>query len=308
MSILYCCKLKKESKLRTVFIINPKSGTPKYVNRVHYMIRKYFGVNNHDINIIKSRQPGHVKQIAERSAAEGYDMVVAVGGDGTVNETARGLINTDTALGVLPRGSGNGYASNMGLPRRLEPALKVLREPAIRVIDVGKVNEHFFLVSCGLGWEAVIATLFEDSKIRGVLPYPYFAVTTYLQYEPQKITIDSEPGNWHYSGRPMMLTVANMKEYGLGAAIAPKAVDNDGMLDICLIPRKNLLDTAKYTPEFFKSRADMVPGYKRRLATEITITRSLPGNIHVDGTPVPAGEIIKFKILPAALKVAVKAE
>jgi len=292
--------------LRTVFIINPKSGTPKYISRLHYLIRKHLGRNNRNISIYKSRRPEQVYEIASRVAADGCDMVVAVGGDGTVNEAARGLVNTDTALGVLPSGSGNGYAKNMGLPFRLEPALEVIKNPRFRRIDVGQVHDQIFLVSCGIGWEAIIATLFEGSRLRGILPYAHATITTFSQYEPQEIEIYSEPGNWEYHGRPMLFSIANMKEFGVGITIAPDALDDDGLLDICLIPRHSLLNVLKYAPEMFRKNTAEIPGYIRRSAVKINIRRPYPGNIHVDGTPKPAGNEIDIKILPSALKVAVK--
>jgi len=234
--------------------------------------------------------------------------VVAVGGDGTVNEVAKGIVNSDTALGVLPTGSGNGYARNMGLPLRIEKALEVIKNPYFRLIDVGRVNENVFLVSCGVGWEAIIATIFEGSKIRGFLPYAHATLTTFLQYEPQEIEITAEPDNWQYRGRPMLFSIANMREYGVGVTIAPDACEDDGLLDICLIPRHDLLTSVKHAPDILvRKKTTEIPGYIRRLATKLNIKRPFPGNIHIDGTPIPAGNEINIEILPAALKVAVKA-
>ncbi len=296
----------EEEKLRTIFIINPKSGVPKFVSRLHYLIRKHLGVSNREVSVFKSRHPGHVFQIATRAASEGCDMVVAVGGDGTINNIARALINTDTALGVLPTGSGNGFASNIGLPSRLEAALRVIKNPLFRTIDVGRVNDDIFLVSCGIGWEAIIATMFEGYRLRGALPYAHATITTFLQYEPQEIEIISEPGHWEYSGRPMLFSIANMRDYGLGVSIAPEARYDDGLLDICLIPRHTLLNSVKYGPDMFRRKAFDIPGYIRRPTTELTVKRRYQGNIHVDGTPIPAGNEIKIEVIPAALKVAVK--
>ena len=273
---------------------------------MHYLIRKHFGVDNRNISVYKSRRPGHVGEIASRVASEGCEMVVAVGGDGTINDAARGLVNTDTALGVLPTGSGNGYAGNIGLPMRLEPALEVIKNPSIRKIDVGLVNDQIFLVSCGIGIEAVIATLFEGSRIRGLLPYAQATISTFLQYEPQEVEIKAEPGSWEYIGRPMLFSIANMPEYGVGVGIAPDAKDNDGLLDICLIPRQDLLRVIKHTPDMFRKKATDIPGYISRLASKAIIKRHYQGNIHVDGTPVPAGKEINIEILPDALNVAVK--
>ncbi len=235
-------------------------------------------------------------------------MVVAVGGDGTVNMTAQGLVGTETILGVIPTGSGNGFARNVGIPLRLEKALELLKEPDIATIDVGSVDDRIFLVTCGIGWEAVIASVFEGSKVRGIFPYATAAISTFLQYEPQQVEISAEPGGWRYSGRPMMLSVANMKELGVNVTISPEARTDDGLLDICMIPRQDLLGVLKYTPEMFRQRTDTIPGYVRRLATDLIIRRQIPGNIHIDGYPVPSGEEITFKVLPAALRIACNKE
>jgi len=261
------------------------------------------------VSILKSRYPGHPYEIASRAASEGCDIVVAVGGDGTVNETARGLVNTETALGVLPSGSGNGYASNVGLPTRLEKALEIIKNPLFRKIDVGSYEKRVFLVSCGIGWEAIIATLFEDSKIRGLLPYARITLSTFLQYEPQEIEIHAEPGNWQYRGRPMLFSIANMREWGVGVTIAPDASEYDGFLDICLLPRHDLATAVKHAPDLlFLKRATEIPGYISHQATEITIKREFQGNIHLDGTPLPAGNELTIKILPSALKVVLKSD
>lgn len=272
------------------------------------MIRRYFGADNHEIGVIKSRHPGHVRELAERAAADGLDMVVAVGGDGTVNMAAHGLVGSQTVLGVLPTGSGNGFARNAGIPLRFEKALEMLREPEIATIDVGSVDDRIFLVSCGIGWEAVIATVFEGSKIRGIFPYATAAISTFLQYEPQEIELAAEPGGWSYRGRPMLFSVANMREYGVNVTISPEARVDDGLLDVCMIPRHDLLSALKYTPDMFRQRANGIPGYIRRLATEVTIRRPIPGNIHLDGSPVPTGEEITIKILPAALRIVCRKE
>ncbi len=247
-----------------------------------------------------------MREIAARSAENGCDLVVAVGGDGTINEAAQGVLNSETALGVVPTGSGNGFARNVGIPLRLEPALKLISDPSFRNIDVGKIDDHIFLVSCGIGWEAVIATLFQGSRIRGVIPYYTATLSTFLQYEPQEIQITAEPDGWQYSGRPMLFSVANMREYGVGVSIAPKALEDDGLLDVCLIPRHSLLNSVKYSPEMFRQRAWTIPGYVHHLAKRVTVTRPIAGNVHIDGTPIPAGEQIDIEVLKGALKIAVK--
>ena len=215
-------------------------------------------------------------------------------------------MHSETALGVIPAGSGNGFAANLNLPLRTDLAVKLLKEPVYKYIDIGKVDDHIFTCSCGIGWEAVIATLFEGSKIRGPLPYATIAISTFLQFEPQEIEIETEPDGWKYRGRPMLFTIANMSEYAYGATIAPDAKEDDGLLDICILPRHGLLNTVKYTPELFRKRIDTIPGFISRLASKITLHRAIAGNIHVDGTPISAGKDIEIEVLKSSLKVAVK--
>ncbi len=265
-------------------------------------------MDNHEISVIKSHNPDHVRELAEREARNGALMVVAVGGDGTVNMAAQGLIGTETILGVIPTGSGNGFARNVGIPLRLEKALELIKEPDIATIDVGSVDDRIFLVTCGIGWEAVIASVFEGSRVRGIFPYATAAISTFLQYEPQQVEITAEPGGWRYSGRPMMLSIANMRELGVNVTISPEARSDDGLLDICMIPRQDLLGVLKYTPEMFRQRTDTIPGYVRRLATDLVIRRQIAGNIHVDGNPFPSGEEISIKVLPAALRIVCRKE
>lgn len=207
-------------------------------------------------------------------------------------------------MGVIPTGSGNGFARNLGIPLKLRDSLEVIKNPNFKTIDTGKIDEHIFLVSCGLGWEAVIATLFEGSKIRGVVPYATLAVTTFLQYQPQEMIVTSEPGGWTYKGHPMLFSVANMREYGVNVTIAPKADYQDGFLDICILPQHTLKDTLKYTPDMFRKRTDYIPGYIHRKATKIIVSRPIAGNIHLDGTPTPAGHELILEVVPKSLTVA----
>ena len=291
--------------MKTLFIINPRSGTPKLIYRVKDLIYSHLGRSNRSISVVKSRSTAHIQKLARQAVLDGIDMVVAVGGDGTVNSAATQLVNTNTALGVIPAGSGNGFARNMGIPLRLNRAVENVCYPTFKVIDVGKVADNIFLVSCGLGWEALIATQFEESLMRGVIPYATISFSTFLQYEPEEFTISTEPDGWSYTGKPLLCSITNMREYGTGVTIAPHAMYDDGLLDVCLLPRHKLLDALKYTPEMFRQKIDSIPGYIHHVAKQIKVVRAVAGNIHLDGTPVHADKEIILEVLPAALKVAV---
>jgi diacylglycerol kinase (ATP) len=294
--------------LKTLFIINPRSGTPKLVYRVKDLIYSHLGRSNRNISVVTSRSGSHVEKLAREAVLNGVNLVVAVGGDGTVNSTAKQLINTDTALGVIPAGSGNGFARNMSIPLRLSLAVENICYPQYKTIDVGKVGDNIFLVSCGLGWEAMIATQFEESLMRGVIPYATISFSTFLQYEPEEFSIQTEPDGWKYSGKPLLFSVTNMREYGTGVTIAPDAIYDDGLLDICLLPRHKLLDTIKYTPEMFRQNINSIPGYIHHVAKKISVKRTNAGNIHLDGTPVHAEKDLVLEVVPLSLKVAICGE
>lgn len=291
--------------LKTVFIVNPKSGTPKFPIRLHLLIRKYYGESNPNVHVWESKYAGNVRELAEKAVQEGFHIVVAVGGDGTVNEAAQAVVNSPAALGVIPTGSGNGFARNMDIPLRMEKAVATVHSPTFKQIDVGKLNDKYFLVSCGFGWESVIATLFEGSKIRGPLPYAGVALQSFIQYEPQEIIISAQPEDWQYKGRPMLFSVTNMRQYGLGVTIAPDADYQDGKLDICLLPRHSVLDAIKYMPDMLRQRTDQVPGYIHQMADIVNVTRPTPGNIHLDGTPALGGLEFTIQVVPKALSVVV---
>ncbi len=292
-------------KLKTAIIINHNSGTLKFLSRLRYLIRRSLNSSDRKVSIFESTNyyPGCIRDLAVKAIDDGNELIVAAGGDGTVNEVAQGILGTGTVLGVIPIGSGNGFARNLGIPLRWDKAIDLLNQPRFRMIDVGTVGDHIFLVSCGFGWEAEVANLFQNNRIRGFLPYAAYAISTFLQYEPPEVMIHSEPNGWIYKGYPMLLTIANMREYGFGATIAPEASFDDGLLDICLIPRQSLLTTIKYTPELFRHRIDRVPGYISRLAHKIIISRSPKANIQIDGSPIPAGHEISLSVMPKALKV-----
>lgn len=292
-----------EASTRSLFIINPRSGTPKFVTRLHYLIRKQFGPENRQLSVVKSRSIEHIRDLVRRAVEDGTELVVAVGGDGTINTVATDLVGTPTVLGVLPTGSGNGFARNLGIPLKIEKALELLLEPPIARIDVGRLEDRIFLVSCGIGWEAEIASNFDVSRIRGILPYAAAVVTTFMQYEPQEIELTAEPGGWSYRGSPMLFTVANMREFGMGVAIAPDAKYADGMLDVCMLPKHDLLSALRYGPEMWRQNTQAIPGFLHRLASSIKITRPEPGIIHLDGSPLKCGREIEITVQQSALRI-----
>ncbi|MFQ5583150.1 MAG: diacylglycerol/lipid kinase family protein, partial [Calditrichia bacterium] len=225
----------KKSSLKTVeFIINPISGAIRRPDRIIQMINEFWKNSGIDYSVKKTNHRGHAIELAKKAVAEGIDMVVAVGGDGTINEIGRGLSGSDTALGVVPAGSGNGFARNFDIPLRPDDAVKALTNPRFRRIDVGKINGHHFFNVAGIGLDAEISAHFDKFGIRGPLPYFYVGIREFLRYEPETIEIYLNEEK-KIECKPLILSFANAPQYGNGAIIAPNAKPDDGLLDVCIL-------------------------------------------------------------------------
>ena len=187
----------------------------------------------------KQNIENHGHELAAEARDNGYDAVVAVGGDGTANEVATALIHSDVALGIIPVGSGNGLARGVKIPMSIRKATKLLIDGDTRIIDAGKIEHKYFFIVTGVGFDALIGKLFDDQNIRGPLPYFTIGFREFLFYRPEMFILK-------FNGKKiavpaLLVTVANMKGWGAGVYISPNAEPDDGLLDICIIHRIKLL-------------------------------------------------------------------
>ena len=262
-----------------------------------------------DYRTALTEAPGHAVELARAAAAEGADVVLAVGGDGTVNEVARGLVGTPSALGIVPAGSGNGLARALRVPLRPAAALAALEGGGIRPIDVGRVNGRLFLNVAGTGFDAVVGHAFHErgrrGGRRGLLGYVHLSLRELAAFRPVDLAI--ECGTQRLDTRPFVVTFANGPQYGSGAVVNPGGRLDDGRLEVVVFehgptPRLFLAAARMFTGGLERTR-----GYRRLSASAATITAAGPVALHVDGDPATPAARLDVELLPKALRVVVPA-
>ncbi len=285
------------------FIYNPRSGLIHPQQFIRKIINFYFPGNlcHYDFSITEGKN--HAHEIARNAAVQDYDIVVAIGGDGTVNETASGLVNSDTALGIMPNGSGNGLARGLGIPISIRRSAKIITRGQIRSIDVGQVNDQNFFVIAGLGLDAMIGKRFEEGKIRGPAPYYIAGVREFFRYQEPEYEIKFEGHT--IRTRALLVAIANTKQYGNNAIIAPNARPDDGLLDLAIIEPTSFVAAMYYLPTLFTGHIDRTPITRIYRATKFDIQREFPAPYTLDGEVFEGKNQIEITMLPKALKVIV---
>jgi YegS/Rv2252/BmrU family lipid kinase len=243
--------------------------------------------------------------LAQQATQEGYNTVVAVGGDGTVNETASGLVGTETALGIIARGSGNGLARSLNIPLQAAKALEVISNGKAYRMDVGRAAHRYFFVVAGVGFDASITHQFNAATWRGPVPYFYLAAREFANYQPEPLRLCLEKNVMEIT--PFLVTIANTQQYGNGAVIAPHARPDDGILEVCVVQPMNFAEFVMSAPKLFSGKADTIPALTYYRTQHAVIEKSGAIRFHVDGEAEISQDKIEISILPQALKVIVPA-
>lgn len=289
-----------ETKKRAVFIVNPISGTQNKKGVVE-KIKKYADAERLDFRIVPTQYAGHASVIAEECVAEGVDVVVAVGGDGTVNETARALVHTSTALGIIPCGSGNGLARHLQIPMDVKKAIETINQGLEDVIDYGKINGIPYFCTCGVGFDAFISMKFAQAGKRGISTYIENTLREGLRYEPETYEIENEDGSMRH--KAFLITCANASQYGNNFYIAPKASLCDGLMDVIIMEPFTVLDAPAISFQMINGTLDQNSKIKTIRCKQLKIHRSKPGVIHFDGDPVMADADLTVEIIEKGLHV-----
>ena len=288
-------------RVRARFLVNPFSGVPLAQPRPYGLIEKaLLGVDwDFDIRILRGRGDGEAQ--ARRAVAEGVELVVGIGGDGTLHEIGTGLVGTETALGILPFGSGNAFARALGVPMVPHRAMRALLAGRPVALDVGEVEGRIFLSTAGMGLDGAVGQEFEKSPIRGGIPYFGIAAMEFLQHRPVDARVDANGESRHL--RPLLVTVANTNQFGMGAVIAPRARPDDGLLDVCLISEVSVLEALIHSPKLFLGAIDQVPHVEifQTKEVRVVVEREVPA--HADGEPIDLPRDVVFRIRPRALRV-----
>ncbi|OOQ57665.1 diacylglycerol/lipid kinase family protein [Mucilaginibacter pedocola] len=289
-------------KRKALFIINPVSGG-KRKDGVPELIKQYLDHSQFDYQTIFSTGIKHARDVA-REQSRFYDIIVAVGGDGTVNEVASAIAGTDTTLGVIPYGSGNGLSRFLSVPMNAEGAIKGINTGRAVTIDAGKMNGRWFFNMAGMGFDAHISQVFADrSTKRGFTGYLKSSFQEIASYKAQQYHINID--GVVYQREAFMLSIANSSQYGNNAHVSPTASVQDGLLDVCIIKPFPLYRFPEMGFRMILKATESSKYVEIIKGKNITITRSQPGPIHLDGEPREAGVDIDINVMPGALKIIV---
>lgn len=287
-------------KTKVCVIINPVSGTESKKN-IPEEVAAAFDQTQFDIIIRITGYPGHATEIAKDAVKNKFAYVLTVGGDGTVNEVAKALVNTNTVLGIIPFGSGNGLARDLHLSMDSEKAIKTILDGNIRTIDYGSANEHIFFCTCGVGFDAFISDKFAEDKKRGPLGYVRNIVEGVIDFRSEEYEITHDEGT--LNERAFLVTCANASQYGNEVYIAPGADMEDGKMNVSILKPLNANEIPQTTLQLLTKNIDKNSKMISLLTSNLTIKRSKPGMLHVDGEPVEAGKEINVTIYQKGLKV-----
>lgn len=288
------------SKRRIVFVMNPISGTQGKRIILRY-IHQLMDRECCDYQVVRTKYAGHATEIAKQAVDEGVDIVVAIGGDGTINEIAKALVHSNTALGIIPCGSGNGLARHLRIPMEPKAAVELINSGKRLCIDYGKINGLPFFCTCGVGFDAFVSLKFADSGKRGLLTYLENTLHESLTYKPETYEIENEEGTQRYNA--FLIACGNASQYGNNAYITPQASLTDGLMDVTIMEPFTVLDVPSLSFQLFNKTLDQNSRIKTFRARKIKIHRSKPGVLHYDGDPVMADENLEVEIIPQGLYV-----
>lgn len=285
---------------RLLLIINPISGVGAK-ETIEPLMREMMGPANYIVDVAYTCARGDATRLARKAVENGYSAVVAAGGDGTVNETAKALCGTGVSFGIIPCGSGNGLARHLGIPMDQNKAIGLIAQGHSIDIDYGSVNGMPFFCTFGIGFDAAVSDNFARQHRRGKLSYIRSAISEYVKFHPQVYTLSAN--GQIITEKAFLIAVCNASQYGNNAYIAPHASITDGLLDITIIHAGNPLDTALVGVDLFTGYINSNTMINTFRVPSAVIYRTQTGPAHLDGEPVTIEETIEIKCHPNQLRV-----
>jgi len=291
-------------------IINPGAGPVGRRERPDTLVawtQSWMAARGLDGSVDVIAGPGDAQRLARAAVARGADLVVAWGGDGTVNGVASELVGTGIPLGIVPVGSGNGLARELGLPKRREDALAAAVSGAVRTIDAGELNGRLFFNVAGIGFDAHVAHVFahQTGHTRGFWAYLSTILREIFRYAPSRYVVGSADAGLARDGAALFISIANTRQWGNGAQIAPCAVVDDGRLDFVLIDARPPSVIIPSLLRLYNRSVAKIGGTVMRQVAAVTLTATPPAPLHLDGEPLEPASEIRIRVRPAALRVRV---
>ena len=286
--------------MKATFIVNPISGRSSKESIVG-AIAGSVDMDRYEVTIRFTAAPGHATTLASEAVQSGQQLVVAVGGDGTVNEVARALVGTDAVLGIIPCCSGNGLARHLHIPMNPRKAIEILNQGQIRRIDTLTVNGTPCFCTAGVGYDAFVSEEYAKEPTRGLVTYVRKAVENWFDYTPEQYLIETEEGM--FSRTALAITCANANQWGNGFHVAPKASLTDGLIDVTIIHPIKPLNALPMPVQILGYSFDKNPGVETFKTSGLTIRRATPAPLHIDGEPQSGTKDITIALRPASLGV-----
>ena len=284
---------------KILFLINPISGIGKQ-KKLETIIADRLDKNKFDLKIQYTEYAGHATKMSKNAVGK-YDAVIIAGGDGSINEAAQPLINTDTVLGIIPAGSGNGFARHLKLPLKPEKAIEIINKYNIKTIDTATVNSKSFVNIAGIGFDADTGYAFANIKKRGVLGYAKVVLSSLnkMKGKQYKIIINKK----EVEGRFFIIAFANGSQYGLNAKISPFSTVNDGKSEIVIVKHFPFIAVPFLALRLFTGSIHKSKYTEIIQSNELTIVNNEKIFVHADGEPFKISGNIDIKLIPGSLSV-----
>ena len=291
-------------KKRVLFIVNPASGpgdnsTEKFTAQV----AAYVDSNIIDYQITITQNEQHASELSRIAVEQKTDIVVAVGGDGTINEVASGLIGSDTALGIIPAGSGNGLAHHLKIPFNVPKAISLINKGRLLQIDTISVNDKPFLSIAGIGFDALVADKFAGNTTRGLMTYLKIVLSEYLSYQPHEYEVSIDGNTNVY--KALMMIFANSDQFGYNTSIAPEASIDDGLMDVCIVKKIPLYSIPFVFLLLVIHKIHWTSFVHIIKAHDVVVHTSDELIVNIDGEPVTMNGPLKISLIPHSLKVVI---
>ncbi len=301
-SVSLCVKQdpSMDTKRKILVIINPISGT-NGKSDIPAMVHQALDTDQWDVDLTYTQYPGHATEIACAAIKDNIDAVAAIGGDGTINEIATALAGSNVALGIVPLGSGNGFARHLHLPMGTAAALSVINQGHSEMVDYCTVNGKPFFCTCGAGFDAQVSQTFSEAGSRGMITYLKAMINEYFRYHGEHFSIIID--NNLIEEKAFVVACCNAAQYGNNAFIAPHASMQDGMIDVTVIHNFNIINGALLGARMLTRQLEHDKHVSIYRGKNITIKRSKPDIIHIDGDPVMMEKDLTISCVSKGLKV-----
>lgn len=287
--------------MKARFIFNPHSGSNRRNPYLRDRAQEFIAERGWDAMVVSTTHPRHATELARQAVDDGCALVVAIGGDGTMNEVATALVGTSAIFGLIPCGSGNGLGRHIGIPGPGKGAFRTLAEGEPTVMDTGLINGDPFFCAGGVGFEALIAGRFAVLTNRGFSGYLRTGLKAWFNYHPESYTIHHAAGKTRLEA--LTLTIANSAQYGNNAFIAPGASICDGLLNLTAVPRVNFFNAIPLFWRLFQGSLQRVPSVVMLQGRSFIIERDKPGWVHTDGEPRAEASRLEITIRPKSLRI-----